>query len=64
MVRSFKSAVTNRIGKIPDAPTTCVWQRNYHEHIIRDEAELGRFHEYIEANPARWAEDDENVLKP
>lgn len=37
-----------------------LWQRNYYEHIIRSEAELGRIREYIMTNPGRWAEDREN----
>lgn len=41
-------------------PGAAVWQRNYYEHIIRDEAEWGRIRDYIEANPVRWAEDREN----
>ena len=39
---------------MPGAP---FWQRNYWEHIIRNEASLNRIREYIENNPARWAED-------
>jgi len=31
-----------------------VWQRNYHEHIIRDQASLERIRRYIADNPARW----------
>jgi putative transposase len=34
-----------------------VWQRNYYEHIIRNESELSRIREYIGNNPGRWAED-------
>jgi putative transposase len=37
-----------------------LWQGNYYEHIIRNEAEWGRIHNYIEANPATWTEDREN----
>jgi REP element-mobilizing transposase RayT len=37
-----------------------VWQRNYYEHIIRDEAELVRVRLYIDENPSRWAFDEEN----
>jgi len=37
-----------------------LWQRNYYEHIIRNEDELNRTKEYIVNNPARWAEDEEN----
>jgi putative transposase len=39
-----------------------LWQRNYWEHIGRDERDLDRFRAYVEANPARWAEDEENPL--
>jgi len=34
-----------------------VWQRNYWEHVIRDEEALRQIREYIVNNPARWAED-------
>ncbi len=34
-----------------------IWQRNYYEHIIRDDRDLERIREYIAANPARWQED-------
>jgi len=35
-----------------------LWQRNYYEHIIRNESDLTRVQEYIVNNPAKW-EDDE-----
>jgi len=34
-----------------------LWQRNYYEHIIRDEASYLKIAEYIQTNPRRWAED-------
>jgi hypothetical protein len=37
-----------------------LWQRNYYEHVIRDEASLDRIREYILNNPAQWAIDREN----
>jgi len=37
-----------------------LWQRNYYEHIIRDEDELNRFRQYIADNPANWQTDKEN----
>jgi putative transposase len=40
-----------------------VWQRNYYEHIIRNEREMENIWKYIEANPVMWAEDDENPAK-
>lgn len=58
IVRSFKSAVSYRINKEHNA--TGIWQRNYHEHIIRNADEANRIHLYIESNPAQWDKDDEN----
>jgi REP element-mobilizing transposase RayT len=37
-----------------------LWQRNYYEHIIRNEESLNRIREYIAANPLRWHLDREN----
>jgi len=37
-----------------------LWQRNYYEHIIRNEDELNRFCQYIAENPANWQTDKEN----
>ena len=37
-----------------------LWQRNYHDHVVRDPEELGRIRQYIRENPARWADDVEN----
>jgi len=39
-----------------------LWQRNYYEHIIRDENELNRIREYIINNPAQWEFDRENPV--
>lgn len=39
-----------------------LWQRNFYERVIRDDAELEMFRTYILHNPARWAEDEENPL--
>jgi putative transposase len=38
-----------------------LWQRNYHEHIVRNEIDLRRIREYIIiGNPARWNKDENN----
>jgi hypothetical protein len=37
-----------------------LWQRNYYEHVIRDDESLRRIREYIRWNPARWDADPEN----
>jgi REP element-mobilizing transposase RayT len=38
-----------------------VWQRSFHDHIIRDEKSLWMIREYIDNNPAQWAIDKNNV---
>jgi len=37
-----------------------LWQRNYYEHIIRDEVALNRIRTYIANNPLQWELDREN----
>jgi len=37
-----------------------LWQRNYHEHIIRSDSELNAIRRYIQENPLRWNEDRDN----
>jgi putative transposase len=39
-----------------------LWQRNYYEHIIRNEDSLNRIRQYILDNPVRWAVDRDNPL--
>jgi REP element-mobilizing transposase RayT len=56
-VRAYKSAVTRRINQARDTPSGKVWQRGYHDHIIRTEQAWHRIRHYIETNPARWADD-------
>jgi len=50
MVRGLKGAVTRRLG-------FSMWQRSFHDHIIRDEAEYHLIWCYIDENPQRWNED-------
>lgn len=37
-----------------------LWQRNYHERVIRNEDELSRIREYVQSNPLKWQFDREN----
>jgi REP element-mobilizing transposase RayT len=37
-----------------------VWQRNYYEHIIRNDKELNNVRDYIINNPMQWHVDEEN----
>jgi putative transposase len=58
MVRGFKIAVTRWTGTHAGIPV--VWQRNYHDHIIRNRRSLERVRAYIRANPTNWARDRQN----
>ena len=65
VVHRFKSLTTARYrrgsareGWPPFAGR--LWQRNYYEHVIRDEGEMNRVREYIVTNPADWAQDENN----
>lgn len=60
IVRAFKSFSARRINRLRRTDGIPVWQRNYYEHIIRDDREMDRIHRYIEFNPSMWAEDEEN----
>jgi len=62
IISQFKSRATKRIWKIPEFKDTPIWQRNYYEHIIRDEKDLQNKTDYINANPLLWDEDDENPI--
>ncbi len=61
IIRTYKASVTRRIQK--ESNSMGIWQRNYHEHIIRNDEEYNRIHLYIEANVANWVMDNENLVK-
>ena len=56
----FKSTVTKQINILHKTPGTPFWQRNYYEHIIRNEKKLSKIREYIINNPLKWLLDREN----
>lgn len=66
VIRGFKIGVTkwfrqDIVGANDYLPQHAVWQRNYYEHIIRNETELEKIREYIVNNPLNW-ETDENYI--
>jgi len=63
IVRGFKSATTTLINAMRNFPGAPVWQRNYYEHVIRNESELTRIRDYIVNNPYQWSLDRENPQK-
>jgi REP element-mobilizing transposase RayT len=65
IIQWFKTMATNEYIRGIDAQgwerfNGKLWQRNYYEHIIRDEKELNRIREYIVNNPMQWDLDSEN----
>ena len=61
IVAYFKYQSTKEMNRIEtEKAITKFWQRNYYEHIIRDEKDLQNKTDYIEANPSLWDEDDNN----
>jgi REP element-mobilizing transposase RayT len=60
IVGQFKGAVTRRVNTLRGTAGALVWHRNYHEHVIRDEAELHDIRLYIAQNPLHWDTDTEN----
>ena len=56
----FKMNSARRINVLRNISGTPVWQRNYYEHVIRNEVELARVREYIQNNPLQWELDTEN----
>jgi REP element-mobilizing transposase RayT len=62
IIRTVKAVSTHRIRRTRDS--RFAWQRNYYEHVVRDEEALKRIRQYILDNPIRWALDPENPDAP
>ncbi|HEX9917447.1 MAG TPA: transposase [candidate division Zixibacteria bacterium] len=56
----FKMNCAKKINQMQNSCGMPVWQRNYYEHVIRSEKELGNIREYITNNPLKWELDREN----
>jgi REP element-mobilizing transposase RayT len=59
-MRAFKSISAIEINRALNRQGQPLWQRNYYERVVRDEGELNGYREYIQFNPARWMEDENN----
>jgi len=55
IVKQFKGAITKQIG-------FSIWQKSFHDHIIRNKSEYCRIWHYIDQNPAKWMEDCYYIL--
>ena len=58
LIAGFKAAATKRINALRKTRGKPVWQRNYYEHVIRNEGDLDRIREYIVGLPTMWEEDE------
>jgi REP element-mobilizing transposase RayT len=56
-IAGFKSATTKHINIIRNMPRVPVWQRNYHKHIIRNQALLEKIRQYVQTNLLSWNAD-------
>ena len=61
IVRQLKTFSARRINQLRQTPGVAVWQRGYHDRIIRDDREWAAIRAYILDNPRRWAEDRNNL---
>jgi putative transposase len=52
----IKAVTNNNVEPFPGK----LWQRNYYEHITRNETDLNSIWQYIIDNPAKWKEDEDN----
>jgi REP element-mobilizing transposase RayT len=57
IVRGYKSAVAYRINALRDTRSVPVWQRNYYEHIVRNDVDHQNIWDYMQTNPQRWDDD-------
>jgi hypothetical protein len=62
ILQNLKSVATRRVNRITRNSGT-LWQRNYHEEIIRNEKAYENIRRYIMENPLSWEEDEENPFK-
>jgi len=59
IIGSFKSASTKRFHEMHNCPKIRLWQRNYYEHVIRNERDYKAFYDYLLWNPMNWEKDEE-----
>ena len=57
IIRGFKTFSAKRINEIKNTQGVPFWQRNYYEHIIRNERAYIAIRDYILNNPANWDKD-------
>lgn len=61
LIGAFKTVSTKQFNQRQGLDAGKLWQPYFHDHIIRNEADLDRVRKYIADNPARWKEDEDYV---
>ncbi len=56
IIRGYKIGVTQSVRA--NTNIDIIWQRNFYEHVIRDDKELAILREYIAINPHNWKTDE------
>ena len=62
IMQNYISITTRKINQIRKTPGKKLWQRNFYEHIIRNDNELNKIREYIIHNPLMWDLDRNNPI--
>jgi putative transposase len=60
IIGRFKTVSAKHVNLLHDRPGQPLWQRGFHDRIIRDEEELNALRAYIQTNPLRWSLNQEN----
>jgi putative transposase len=60
IIQAFKSISAIACNRLLERSGVPFWQRNYWEHVIRDDHDLARLRRYIESNPGKWIDDTLN----
>ena len=63
IVRQLKTFSARKINQLRNNFGVPVWQRNYFEHVIRNEKSLGKIRKYISNNPCNWENDELFVIE-
>ncbi len=60
-IGAYKTSVARLINNLRHTRGTPVWQRNYYEHVIRNDDDLDQIRRYIQSNPLYWQKDQDNL---
>jgi len=57
LIGAFKTVSTKRVNELLKTPGDILWQRNYWEHIVRNEDSMAKIADYVLNNPKTWESD-------